>query len=156
ERAEIKDALGYLRLMMNRYDDAAFERVINTPTRGIGNTTLATVREFARNQNFSLWQAVVQLLKEAVVTSRAAQALRNFVELIERLDEETKTMSLGDLTEHVIQQSGLYQFYQLEKSEKSLSRLENLDELVNATRQFAPEAIDEHMQPLVAFLTHAA
>ncbi|MCG6282817.1 3'-5' exonuclease, partial [Vibrio diabolicus] len=84
ERQEIKDALSYLRLMNNRNDDTAFERVVNTPTRGLGDKTLDTVRFAARDRGCTLWQASVLLLEEKVLTGRAASALSRFVELIKQ------------------------------------------------------------------------
>lgn len=156
ERAEIKDALGYLRLISNRDDDAAFERIINMPARGIGNTTLATLRDYARDAGVTLWQATQELLAQPQLTARAATALRNFVALIEELAGEIASSLLGELMEHVLQRSGLYDHYRNEKSEKSMSRVENLEELVTAAREFAPETADETMTPLAAFLSHVA
>lgn len=156
ERAEIKDALGYLRLMANRNSDHAFERIVNTPTRGIGNTTLITLREQARQQQLSLWQTAQQLLSSDVLTARANHSLGAFLELIDQLDRDTKNSPLHELTEHVIKISGLIDFYNKDSTEKSLSRIENLEELVNATRQFLPQEADKNMPVLDAFLSHAA
>ncbi|MCE7614861.1 DNA helicase II, partial [Vibrio fluvialis] len=156
ERQEIKDALSYLRLMNNRNDDTAFERVVNTPTRGLGDKTLDTVRFAARDRGCTLWQASVQLLDEKVLTGRAASALSRFVELINALEDDSAEMPLHSQTDHVIKTSGLFDMYQQEKGEKSKARIENLEELVTATRQFEkPEEADE-MTMLTAFLTHAA
>lgn len=156
ERAEIKDALGYLRLIANRDSDHAFERVVNTPTRGIGNTTLITLREQARLQNLSLWRTAKQLLAGNILTARATHSLAAFLDLIDQLDNDTKNLSLGELTEHVIKISGLIDFYNKDSTEKSLSRIENLEELVNATRQFVPQEADKNLPMLDAFLAHAA
>ncbi|PWG73434.1 DNA helicase II, partial [Enterococcus hirae] len=79
ERAEIKDALGYLRLLANRHDDAAFERVVNLPTRGIGNSTLVTLRETARDNLMSLWQASELMIEHRKLSARATNALNNFL-----------------------------------------------------------------------------
>jgi DNA helicase-2/ATP-dependent DNA helicase PcrA len=152
ERAEIKDALAYLRLVANRHDDAAFERVVNTPTRGVGEQTLQTVRNTARLQQTSLWQAA----KTADLPSRANNALATFTELIDRLETETKSWQLDETTEHLLQQSGLLDHYRKEKSEKGASRTENLEELINAVRQFTPDNTDPSLTPLAAFLAHAA
>ncbi|KAB0854498.1 DNA helicase II, partial [Cronobacter sakazakii] len=94
ERQEIKDALSYLRLIANRNDDAAFERVVNTPTRGIGDRTLDVVRQTARDRQLTLWQACRQLLQEKALAGRAASALQRFLELIEALAHETIDMPL--------------------------------------------------------------
>ncbi len=156
ERQEIKDSLSYLRLIANRHDDSAFERVINTPVRGLGDKTLETIRFAARDRGCTLWDASIALLNEQVLTGRAAGALSRFVELINALEDDSAEMPLYVQTDHVIKTSGLYTMYQQEKGEKSKARIENLEELVTATRQFEkPEEADE-MSMLTAFLTHAA
>jgi len=156
ERQEIKDALSYLRLMANRNDDAAFERIVNTPTRGLGDKTLETLRFAARDRGCTMWDASVALLEEKVLAGRAATALGRFVELINALEDDTCEMSLHIQADHVIKYSGLYAMYEQEKGEKSKARIENLEELVTATRQFEkPEEADD-MSLLTAFLTHAA
>lgn len=156
ERAEIKDALGYLRLIANRNNDTAFERTVNTPTRGIGNTTLTALRETAKMENISLWDAARKLIDGQHLPNRATQSLQLFINLIDELATAQEVMQLGDLTEHVLKESGLLSFYQTEKSEKALSRVENLEELINATRQYTPEDNDKSMSALSAFLSHAA
>ncbi|WP_158144482.1 DNA helicase II [Vibrio metschnikovii] len=156
ERQEIKDSLSYLRLIANRHDDSAFERVINTPVRGLGDKTLETIRFAARDRGCTLWDASIALLNEQVLAGRAAGALSRFVELINALEDDSAEMPLYVQTDHVIKTSGLYAMYEQEKGEKSKARIENLEELVTATRQFEkPEEADE-MSMLTAFLTHAA
>ncbi|KDO14987.1 DNA-dependent helicase II [Vibrio metoecus] len=156
ERQEIKDALSYLRLINNRNDDTAFERVINTPPRGLGDKTLDTIRFAARDRGCTLWDASVGLLNDQVLTGRAASALSRFVELINALEEEGIDMPLHVLTDHAVKTSGLFEMYQQEKGEKSKARIENLEELVTATRQFEKPEEAQEMTTLTAFLTHAA
>ncbi len=159
ERTEIKDALAYLRLLANRHDDAAFERVINTPTRGIGNTTLITLRAAARDQGIFLWQAAMHLINNQGLSARALNALQQFLNLIEALSAQTKNLSLAEQTEKMLNQSGLLALYKKDKSEKGLSRVENLEELVSATSQFIPELMTDEtilLSPLDAFLSHVA
>ncbi|EKF9627596.1 DNA helicase II [Vibrio cholerae] len=156
ERQEIKDALSYLRLINNRNDDTAFERVINTPPRGLGDKTLETIRFAARDRGCTLWDASVGLLNDQVLTGRAASALSRFVELINALEEEGIDMPLHVLTDHAVKTSGLLEMYQQEKGEKSKARIENLEELVTATRQFEKPEEAQEMNMLTAFLTHAA
>ena len=156
ERQEIKDALSYLRLIANRNDDAAFERVVNTPTRGLGDKTLETLRLAARDRGCTMWDASVALLEEKVLAGRAASALGRFVELINALEDDTSELPLHAQTDHVIKYSGLYAMYEQEKGEKSKARIENLEELVTATRQFEKPEEAEEMTLLTAFLTHAA
>ncbi len=156
ERQEIKDALSYLRLIANRNDDAAFERVVNTPTRGLGDKTLETVRFAARDRGCTLWEASIALIEEKVLTGRAAGALSRFIELITALEDDSFEMPLHIQTDHVIKSSGLYTMYEQEKGEKSKARIENLEELATATRQFEKPEEAEEMSLLTAFLTHAA
>ncbi|HHF2940443.1 TPA: DNA helicase II [Vibrio diabolicus] len=156
ERQEIRDALSYLRLMANRNDDAAFERVVNTPTRGLGDKTLETIRRAARDRGCTMWEASLAMLDEQVLTGRAAGALSRFVELITALEDDTLEMPLHEQTDHVIKYSGLFAMYEQEKGEKSKARIENLEELVTATRQFEKPEEAEEMSLLTAFLTHAA
>jgi len=156
ERQEIKDALAYLRLVSNRNDDAAFERVVNTPTRGIGGRTLDVVRQAARDRQLTLWQATRELLHEKVLAGRAASALQRFTELVDSLAYETAEMPLHIQTDRVIRDSGLFVMYQQEKGEKGQARIENMEELVTATRQYSHQEEDQDLMPLQAFLSHAA
>jgi len=152
ERAEIKDALAYLRLIQHRGDDASLERVINTPTRGIGAATVERVRQLARGEALSLWQAAQRLSQEG---GRAGNALARFVELVDSMAEQTREMELGDQVEHVIAASGLKALHEQDRSETGRGRLENLEELVNAARNHEPPD-DDTLSPLAAFLSHAA
>ena len=156
ERAEIKDALGYLRLIANHDDDTAFERVVNTPTRGIGDKTIVTLREYALVNQVSLWHAAEDLLKGPGFTARAANALQLFLNLIQQLAQDTRALALHEMTEHVIQNTGLIEHFRKEKGEKGLARIENLEELVNAARQFDLSQSLEGMSPLTAFLANTA
>ncbi|ASN83753.1 MULTISPECIES: DNA helicase II [Pectobacterium] len=156
ERQEIKDALSYLRLISNRNDDAAFERVVNTPTRGIGDRTLDVVRQTARDRQLTLWQSTRALLQEKVLAGRAAASLQRFIELIDALAYETSELPLHIQTDRAIKDSGLWSMYEQEKGEKGQARVENLEELVTATRQFSYQEEDQDLMPLQAFLSHAA
>lgn len=155
ERQEIKDALAYLRLINNRQDDAAMERVINTPARGIGETTMNKVRQHARASQQTLWQALEQMLAEKQLSGRAASAIDQFMQLVAQLDTELTDLPLHEQAEHVIKQSGLYAMYQAEKGEKAQTRIENLNELVSACQNF-DSVLQEEMSPLAAFLSQAA
>ncbi|MGR2768727.1 DNA helicase II [Photobacterium ganghwense] len=156
ERQEIKDALSYLRLIANRHDDASFERVVNTPARGLGERTLETIRLAARDRGATMWQASVALLEEQVLAGRAANSLRRFIELVNALEDDTRELPLFQQTDEVIRNSGLRAMYEQEKGEKAQARIENLEELVTATRQFEVPEEAEDMSPLSAFLSHAA
>jgi DNA helicase II / ATP-dependent DNA helicase PcrA len=152
ERMEVKDALAYLRLLSNRADDGAFERIVNLPPRGIGNTTLDRLRQLAKDQGTSLWHVAKN---GAATLGRTAAPLLAFVQLVESMEEKTANVPLSFATEIVIDLSGLRDHYKKERGEQAEARLENLDELINAARGFEhPE--EEGVSPVSAFLTHAA
>lgn len=155
ERAEIKDALAYLRLISSRHDDAAIERVINLPTRGIGDKTLSMMREIARNESYSLWQAAIKLIQSETLPTRAHNALAGFMHLVDELDEESVGMDLALQTEHTLHKSGLWHHYGKVKSEKARAKLENLEELINATKSYEVDP-DSDLPILADFLAHAA
>jgi DNA helicase-2/ATP-dependent DNA helicase PcrA len=154
DRMEIRNALAYLRLLVNRDDDTAIERAINTPTRGIGEKTVATLRSYAREQGISLWRAAHEVIAHKLLPARALNQLAQFLELIERLDRDTDDLTLGELTDHVVRHSGLLDFHRAEKGEKGLAREENLQELIAAAQNFEPA--EEDVPPLHAFLDTAA
>ena len=156
ERAEIKDALSYLRLTANRHDDPSFERAVNQPPRGIGAKTLQAIRAHARDFGCSLWQASEELLRGGGMTARAAGALRGFVELIEEAAVETDGLDLPVQVEEVVNRSRLREHFEKSRDGKGQDRIENLDELVSATRQFQYQGEDEELSDLDAFLAHAA
>ncbi len=157
ERAEIKDTLAYLRLVANVQDDTAFERVVNFPTRGIGEKTLDDLRALARERQLSLWQAASQLITSGQLPQRASTALSNFIMLIERLQKQTASLELDEQISEVLHASGLHTHFAKTKGDKSESKLENLQELVNAAKEFRYEQdMDEALPILVAFLAHAS
>ncbi|MCG8428678.1 MAG: UvrD-helicase domain-containing protein, partial [Chromatiales bacterium] len=157
ERAEIKDALAYLRLIANPEDDASFERAVNMPPRGIGAKTLDAVRAHARDFSCSLWQASQDLVKGGGMTKRAATALNAFIELIAEQQVGIDGLELHEVMDQVINASGLIEHFNKSRDGKGQDRIENLEELVNATRQFNfEEAAEEELDPLSAFLAHAA
>jgi DNA helicase-2/ATP-dependent DNA helicase PcrA len=157
ERQEIKDALAYMRLIANRNDDAAFERVVNKPTRGIGEQSLSLMRDAAKNLEIPLWQVCKMLLSEQAFTGRGIKAVSNFLALIDQLEDDSCQLDLDQQVNFVIQHSGLKAMYEAEKGEKSASRIENLNELVTACQTFTVEPeLEEELTPLNAFLTHAA
>jgi len=161
ERAEIKDTLAYLRLVASRDDDAAFERAVNTPARGIGDRTLDEVRRRARAGATSLWKAAAALVSENALAARARNAVAGFLGLIEALDAETADLALKDRVDHVLGRSGLREHWASEARGQldAESRLENLDELVSVASRFSRAELDddqESMSELVAFLSYAA
>lgn len=158
ERAEIKDALAYLRLIANRDDSAALERIINTPTRGIGTRTIEAIRLTARNEEISLWTAAQRLAEQpGALPARAANALRGFINLIDELAAEVEAAPLPNQLEVMLQKTGLRGHVAKDQSERAQDKLENLDELITAARSFEQDAsIEEGMDVVTAFLSHAA
>ena len=157
DRAEIKNALAYLRLMSNRNDDASFERIINTPTRGIGAKAIDDIRWIARDQSLSLWASAIVLINQRTMTARATNALIGFLELIKELTTQAPDLKLYEKVKFVIEKSGLIELYQKEKMDKGEEKVENLEELVNAARLFDFDRENEEgMGELDMFLTHAA
>jgi len=141
ERAEIKNALAYMRLMDDRHADTAFERVVNTPPRGIGDKSVEAVRQQARERGVSLWQACKDGLAEGVFKGRAQTTLTGFLALIDDMSDAVASMPLHELADHCIEASGLMTYHRQERGERGLARKENLEELVSACRQFSGEMV---------------
>ncbi|WP_448096223.1 DNA helicase II [Luteibacter yeojuensis] len=174
ERAEIKDALAYLRLASNRHDDAAFERAVNTPPRGIGDRTLDELRRRARTDGSSMWEASLTEASIGSMAGRAKNAVKAFIGLIDNLartfagrgdgdgdaedDGTSGALGLAEQIEHAIIHTGLRDFYENDKRGNGEARVENLDELVNVASRFemTPEDVDAGLNELSAFLSHAA
>jgi DNA helicase-2/ATP-dependent DNA helicase PcrA len=154
ERQEIKDALAYLRLMENRADDPSFERIVNTPTRGIGARSIDIVRSYARANACSMWRAAGACINDGL-NPRAARSMHAFLNLIETLAADARPLALQEQVDLAIQSSGLIAHYRKEKGERGEARIENLEELVSAARGFEPDE-EDGMTPLAAFLSHAA
>ncbi len=156
DRAEIKDALAYLRMMENRSDDSAFERVINTPTRGIGDRSVAMIRDIARGNSITMWEATLSLLSSGQLAARAQNAISGFVNLIDQLQAFAGNFVLAEQVDYVVETSRLIEHYSKDKSEKGQSRKENLEELTNAAKIFQKPQDDGDMTELASFLSHAA
>ena len=165
ERAEIKHALAYMRLLENPNDDTSFSRVVNFPTRGIGARSIEALQDAARSQQSSLYTAASSL------EGKAGATLGGFVRLVDHMREATRHNTLPETVEFVIQHSGLIQHYLSER--EGQDRVENLQELINAATAFiaeegygqdtaaamlpgesAPGVVD--ISPLAAFLSHAS
>ena len=152
ERMEVKDALAWLRLLVNRDDDGSFERALTTPPRGVGATSLEKLRAFAKQHELSLWKAA---RSGSAALGRTSGALGLFLDQIDLLDQQTRELPLAQKMEKLIERSGLKEHYKKEKGEQAEARLENLDELINAAKSFEkPE--EEGLDPVLNFLTHAA
>jgi DNA helicase-2/ATP-dependent DNA helicase PcrA len=131
ERAEVKHALAYLRLIENPNDDTSFLRVVNFPTRGIGTRSIEQLQDAARASGRSLHQSI------ASVSGRAAASLAAFDSLVERMREATRGLTLREIIEHMLHESGLLEFYRADKD--GADRVENLEELMNAAEAFVTQ-----------------
>jgi DNA helicase-2/ATP-dependent DNA helicase PcrA len=154
ERLEIKNALSYLRLILNCHDDVAFERVVNVPPRGIGDRTLEAVRELSRTNTTSLWTAASVLVDEKRLAARASNAIAGFLQLINEMSGQLDELPLPEQAEQTIEHSGLIEMHRREKGERGQARVENLEELVGACRNF--EAEDRDLPVLPQFLDQVA
>ncbi|MFA9459225.1 UvrD-helicase domain-containing protein [Thiohalorhabdus sp. Cl-TMA] len=154
ERAEIKDALAYLRLLRNLDDDASFDRVVNQPARGVGEKSLATVREAA--EGGSLWQGAENALAAGAVRGKARTGLENFMRLVNDLTAASRNLELGDLVERVLKDTGLAEAWGAKGDGDAENRVENLEELMSAADQFAAEEVPDEEDPLSTFLAHTA
>jgi DNA helicase-2/ATP-dependent DNA helicase PcrA len=158
ERAEVKDALAYLRLCVNHGDDASFERIVNQPPRGIGERSMDIIREAAKLSDTSLWQAARICVAENRMSSRAGTAVAEFLKIIDSMAASLQGLPLHEQVDHMLMASGLLDFYSKETSERTEARKENLEELVSAAKTFSFETErdqTESLSPLDAFLAHA-
>ena len=137
ERAEVKDALAYMRLMVTPDADLALSRVVNTPTRAIGNKTLDRLRELARERGISLHRMAEAAIVERLLASRALNALQAFLTLLANMRHTTEGLVLAETADKCISMSGLMLFHAPDATQQSLTRRDNLEELVNACVQFA-------------------
>ena len=152
ERKEIKDIIAYLRLIVNREDDISFERIVNEPRRGIGNTSLDRLRAYALEEDISLYE-VIDDIEKTRVPARAAKSLLHFQAMIEEFASKTDDYSVSELVELVMEETGYRHMLIDEATLEAQSRLENLEEFLSVTQQFDKEA-DE--PTLVNFLTDLA
>ena len=156
ERAEIKNAMAYIRLVFGKEDDAAFERVINIPPRGIGAKTLDIIRNKAKGTKQSLWMASQELIDLEELTPRAMQSVQGFISDMDSLSLEVKEMDLKGLVDFIIERSGLIDYHKKEAGEKGRTRVENLSELVSAADDFMVPTQEEEISELKSFIDHAA
>ena len=165
ERLEIKNALAYMRLVSQRHADVAFERVVNTPPRGIGGKTVDAIRSLARANGTSMWQASKDGIAQAAFKGRAATTVGAFIKLIDDIAGATEDAPLYEIAEQCIETSGLMAFHSKEGGERGMARKENLEELVTACRQFGRDLVfpvedsgeeDSQASELDEFLDQAA
>jgi ATP-dependent DNA helicase UvrD/PcrA len=155
ERAEVKTTLAYIRLMYNHQDDAAFERIVNVPARGLGPKSVEQIRQYARENQITLWESAKYIVDNLVLAPKATMSLGAFLGLIKHGFEEFHELPLSEQIQLAIESAGLDQLYAKEKGEKALARKENLAELANAAREFDYDDYPD-LSPMTAFLAHAS
>jgi DNA helicase-2/ATP-dependent DNA helicase PcrA len=136
ERKEIKDILAYLRLIVNPSDGLSLRRVINVPTRGIGEKTIERIEAFSREKGLSFYEGLKQALREDWLTPISKEKIEEFLHLIEELREEAKALSLSQLTLTLLAKTGYLQRLKEEGTDEAFSKMENIDELVNVIMEF--------------------
>lgn len=159
ERAEIRDALAYIRIAVNNEDDSAFERVINSPPRGIGKKSVEKLREMAEEQSTSLWVVANEAILTNAITGKARAGILDFIEIVQDISKTAADKSLVKVVEKAVSSSGLLKYYKEQTGEKAQSKAENLEELINATDDFEYEEGDPHfaeLDPIIDFLAYTS
>lgn len=155
DRAEIKDAIAYLKILIHPKDDLAFERVVNTPPRGIGERTVDNIRQLANLKSLSLWEAAMEYAE--TVSGKIKNGLNRFFSIIQTLQALMANLSLTELIEQVMTLSGLVEYLQQQPGERQQFRIENLKELATASAQFSDALDDKNsIQALPSFLAEIA
>ncbi|MGE0761691.1 MAG: ATP-dependent helicase [Bdellovibrionales bacterium] len=143
ERMEIKDILGYLKALLNPTDEVALKRIINTPARGVGKTTVETIENTARTQNLDFFTAIRATAEQRLVNSGAAKKIRSFADLMDSLRQDLATKALSEIYIEILDKTQYVQRLKEEGTPESESRIQNLEEMQNAIRQFEEERGDE-------------
>ena len=144
ERAEIKDMVAYLRIVVNHDDDAAFERTINNPPRGIGQKTIDIIRNYSRENNISLWKTI-KLFQDGTIkdiSNRIITSLSSYTSLVERISSEMNDLTLDEILRVIYKDSSLKNYYSEQKGEESISKQENIEELFVTAENFIKNNID--------------
>lgn len=136
ERKEIKDMIAYLRLVLNPLDNVSFKRVINVPTRGIGATTISSLELAAYDRNLTLWDVAGDLQFQSGLAKKAATGIHHFIQLIERGRKLASDPGVTPILKHLLTESGYMEELKAERTDDAISRLENLQELLNVTAQY--------------------
>ena len=154
ERMEIKDLLAYLRLIVNPQDDLSFRRIVNSPKRGIGATSLAKLSDFAKVYQFSLLEASLQTTLSPL-SGKAAKALEKFATTIEELRKMQEFLSISEFVEQVIEKTGYLTSLEQQHTMEADARIENIQEFISVAKQFEQDRLEEESEdsPLLQFLT---
>ena len=155
DRAEVKDALAYLRLTQNIADDIAFERASSMPPKGIGSQTMDKVKKYASYEGLCLYVAADQLIQSKSLSGRASNSLSSFLTLISETKKIIIEKSLEKQFELVIEQSKLIPYLKEKKTEQSATKIDNIMELINAAHGYRQPFEDDELSPIQSFLAHA-
>ncbi|MEZ5758451.1 MAG: UvrD-helicase domain-containing protein [Emcibacteraceae bacterium] len=154
ERAEIRDAMAYLRVLQNPDDDLAFERIINVPKRGIGDTTIAKLHRIARAAGTSLVKASLDIIETDEVSKKARTALTQLLQNFDRWRNIAKDVNHLDITDTILEESGYYDKWRNDKSPDAPGKLENLAELIRGMEAF--ENLEEFLEHISLVMENTA
>ena len=150
ERLEIKNAIAYLKIIFNNNDNPSFERSISNPTRGVGEKTLAKIRNTAKKYNISYIKASAKLLDEGSISGRGGAGLKDYLEFVAGCNTFIQENLLSELMELIIKETGLYAYHAKEPGEKGKTRTENLEELITATKNFEQSVTEKKSNEEIA------
>ncbi|MAZ79318.1 MAG: DNA helicase II [Gammaproteobacteria bacterium] len=156
ERAEIKDVMAYMRLAATNNDNNSFERIVNTPPRGIGEKTKELLREFSKENKTSLYDSIPSAIEKSIFPKKAGELLMEFHNLISQVKSILEKDDLPHQINEIIKISNIKSIYEKNKTEQAISKLENLDELISAAEEFTNTDLDENETIIDAFLTHTS
>ena len=155
ERSEIKDVIAYLRMAVNNSDDAAFERTINNPPRGLGEKTIHAIREYSKKNKITLWEAIHNLDEIGLGSTRIINSVNEYKKIINSIFQDLTKHNLKKIIGNIIEYSSLSKHFNSKKNEEALSKQENLEELLSTAERFYQNNIDSE-DIVVEFLANAA
>jgi len=144
ERTEIKDTLAYIRVLVNPDDSLAFERIVNTPKRGVGMATIQEIHLFSRNNNISLMNAISELIASGQIKGKQAQSLQKLLQDFKNWREQLKSIPHWQVVDNILVESGYIEMWKNEGTEEAKERVDNIKELLRALEEFSdlPEYLE--------------
>ncbi len=153
DRKEVKDIIGYLRVIQNPGEDVSLQRIINIPKRGIGNTTLERIKEYARDNSSSVYDALLDIDFIEGIGAKAQRSIKDFVRLMTELMAAAETKAISGLLRDVMDKSGYLKDLEKDQDEDSISRAENIKELLSATLEFEEKNPEAALEDFLASLS---
>ncbi len=150
DRKEVKDIIAYLKLLYNRHDSQSLKRIINVPKRAIGDTTVKKIQEIADSMDYSMYKLIENIDEYDEFSAGVKSKLKNFAELLDKIDKNKNSMSLPEYIAYIIEETGYLAELKQEDTEESQTRIENLQELVNVARDFTPDEEDNILGEFLA------